>query len=116
MSIAEKITKLNQVIRGWINYFKIADMKYLITRISEHLRNRLRMCIWKYWRKLITKYKALRKLGISEYNSYMVANTRRGYYWVASTVVLHMAISNKRLKEKGLVFPLDHYLKVHTVI
>lgn len=46
----------------------------------------------------------------------MVANTRIGYYWVASTVVLHMAISNKRLKQKGLVFPLDRYLKVHTEI
>ena len=116
MSISEKIEKLNQVIRGWVNYFKIADMKACMTKISEHLRHRLRMCIWKYWKKPKTKYKALRKLGISEYNSYMVANTRRGYYWVASTVVMHMAISNKRLKQKGLVFPLDHYLKVHTVI
>ena len=116
MSISDKITKLNQVIRGWINYFKIADMKTIMTRISEHLRHRLRMCIWKYWKKPKTKYKALRKLGISEYESYMVANTRRGYYWVASTAVLHMAISNERLKQKGLVFPLDYYLKVHAVI
>lgn len=116
MSIDEKITKLNQVIRGWINYFRIADMKTLMTRIGEHLRHRLRMCIWKYWKKPMTKYKALKSLGISEYNAHMVSNTRRGYYWVASTVVLHMAISNKRLKEKGLVFPLDHYLKVYTAI
>ena len=116
MSISDKIVKLNQVIRGWINYFKIADMKSSMDKIGEHLRHRLRMCIWKYWKKPRTKYKALRKLGISEYNSYMVANTRRGYYWVASTVVMHMAISNERLKQKGLVFPLDHYLKVHTVI
>lgn len=116
MSINDKIVKLNQVIRGWINYFKIADMKSLMTHVSEHLRHRLRMCIWKYWKKPMTKYKALRKLGISEYNAYMVANTRRGYYWVASTVILHIAISNKRLKEKGLVFPLDHYQKVHTLI
>ena len=116
MSIDEKITKLNQVIRGWINYFRIADMKSLMARIGEHLRHRIRMCIWKYWKKPMTKYKALKRLGISEYNAHMVANTRRGYYWVASTVVLHMAISNKRLKEKGLVFPLDHYLTVHTAI
>ena len=116
MSISDKIVKLNQVIRGWINYFRIADMKSSMDKIGEHLRHRLRMCIWKYWKKPRTKYKALRKLGISEYNSYMVANTRRGYYWVASTVVMHMAISNKRLKQKGLMFPLDHYLKVHTVI
>lgn len=62
------------------------------------------------------KYKTLRKLGISEYNAHMVANTRRCYCWVASTVILYIAIYNKRLKEKGLVFPLDHYLTVHTVI
>ena len=116
MSIDEKITKLNQVIRGWINYFRIADMKKLMTEIGEHLRHRLRMCIWKYWKKPMTKYKALRKLGISEYNANMVANTRRGYYWVTSTIILHIAISNNRLKEKGLEFPLDHYLTVHTVI
>ena len=116
MSINEKIIKLNQVIRGWINYFRIADMKSIMTSISEHLRHRIRMCIWKYWKKPMTKYKELRKLGISEYNAHMVANTRRGYYWVASTVVLHIALSNKRLKEKGLVFPLDHYLTVHNVI
>ena len=116
MSIDEKITKLKQVIRGWINYFRIADMKKLMTEIGEHLRHRLRMCIWKYWKKPMTKYKALRKLGISEYNANMVANTRRGYYWVTSTIILHIAISNNRLKEKGLVFPLDHYLTVHTVI
>lgn len=116
MSIKDKITKLNQAIRGWINYFKIADMKNVMTEIGKHLRHRLRMCIWKYWKKAKTKYKNLKKLGISEYNAYMVANTRRGYYWVARTVVLHIAISNKRLKQKGLVFPLDYYLKVHTLI
>ena len=116
MSISDKITKINQVMRGWINYFKISDTKRLMKKIGEYLRHRLRMCIWKYWKKPKTKYKALRKLGISEYNAYMVANTRRGYYWIASTVILHIAISNKRLKQKGLVFPLDHYQKVHTVI
>ena len=116
ISISDKIIKVNQVIRGWINYFRIADMKGIMKEIGEHLRHRLRMCIWKYWKNPKTKYKALRKLGISEYNAYKVANTRRGYYWVASTAVLHIALSNKRLKQKGLVFPLDHYQKVHTVI
>ena len=99
MSIDEKKVKLNQVIRCWINYFTIADMKSKMTEISEHLRHRLRIYIWKYWKKPKTKYKALRKLGITEYNAHMAANTRKGYYWVASTVVLHMAISNNRLKQ-----------------
>ena len=112
-SIDYKIERLNQVTRGWINYFKIADMKKTMEKVSEHLRHRLRMCIWKYWKIPRARYKALRKLGIKEESAYMVANTRRGYYFVASTVVLHMAISNNRLKQKGLVFPLEYYLKVH---
>ena len=112
-SIDYKIERLNQVTRGWINYFKIADMKKTMEKTSEHLRHRLRMCIWKYWKIPRAKYKALRKLGIKEESAYMVANTRRGYYYVASTVVLHMAISNNRLKQKGLVFPLEYYSRVH---
>ena len=64
----------------------------------------------------MTKYKLLRKLGISEYNEYMVANTRWGYYWVASTVVMHIVLSNKKLKEKGLVVSTRPFLTVHTVI
>ena len=112
-SIDYKIERLNQVTRGWINYFKIADMKKTMEKTSEHLRHRLRMCIWKYWKIPRAKYKALRKLGIKEESAYMVANTRRGYYYVASTVVLYMAISNNRLKQKGLVFPLEYYSRVH---
>ena len=116
MSIIEKIIRLNQIVMGWINYFRIADMKTLMKEVGEHTRHRLRMCIWKYWKKPKTKYKELIKLGTSEEKAYMVANTRRGYYWVACTVVLHMALPNKLFKEKGLVFPLDHYLKVHIAI
>ncbi len=91
-------------------------MKKAMTNVGEHLRHRLRMCIWKYWKIAKTRYKALRKLGINEDKSKIVAYTRRGYYWVASTFILHIALSNERLKQKGLVLPLDHYLKVHTVI
>jgi group II intron reverse transcriptase/maturase len=113
ISLDERIKRLNQLIRGWINYFRLADMKTLMKEISEHLRHMVRMIIWKQWKVPRKKYKALKQLGISENDAYMVANTRRGYYFVSSTVIVQMAISNERLKRKGLVFPLDHYLKVH---
>ena len=116
LSIDEKVKRLNQTTRGWVNYFKIADMKSLMTEISHWIRRRLRMCIWKYWKLPQTKYKALIKLGISQQDAYEVANTRKGYYWEAMTPVIHIALSNDRLKRKGLVFSLDHYLKVHTII
>ena len=116
LSIDEKVKRLNQMIRGWVNYFKVADMKVLMKEISQWIRRRLRMCIWKYWKLPRTKYKALIKLGISQQDAYEMANTRRGYYRIAMTPIIHLALSNDRLKQKGLVFPLDHYLKVHTVI
>ena len=116
ISLDERLIKLNQVIRGWINYFKICDMKTYMIEIGEHLRHRLRVIIWKQWKKPKTRYDALVKLGIDVKQAYMVANTSKSYYWVASSVILHIAISNKRLKQRGLVFPLDHYMKVHTVM
>ena len=74
------------------------------------------MCIWKYWKLIRTKYEALRKLGISHQDAYKIANTRKGYYRVVKSPIIHLALSNDRLKQKGLVFPLDHYLKVHIEI
>lgn len=58
----------------------------------------------------------MRKLGISEDSCYMMANTRKSYYWAASSKAIHIASTNKRLKQKGLIDPLEYYLKVHTVI
>ena len=114
LSITEKIKRLNQVTRGWINYFRIADMKAAMNKISCWMRRRLRMCIWKYWKLPKTRYKNLRKLGISKDTARGMAYTSKGYYRASKTMVLHLAISNRKLKQKGLVFPLDHYLKVHT--
>ena len=116
LSITEKIKRLNQVTRGWINYFRIADMKTTMYKISCWMRRRLRMCIWKYWKLPKTRYKNLRKLGISKDTARGMAYTSKGYYRASKTMVLHLAISNRKLKQKGLVFPLDHYLKVHTQV
>lgn len=116
ISLEERIEKINSVTRGWINYFKICDMKSNMKEIGEHLRHRIRMIIWKQWKKAKPRYEALVKLGIEKEQARQVANTSHGYYWVASSVILHIAISNERLKRKGLVFPLDHYLNVHAVM
>lgn len=113
ITLDERLIKINYVIRGWINYFRICDMKKFLEKVEEKIRHRIRTIIWKQWKVPKTRYKALVKLGISEKQSRKVANTRKGYFWVASTAVLHIAISNSRLKQRGLVFPLDHYAKIH---
>lgn len=114
LSLDERIIKLNQVIRGWINYFRIADMKAHMTRISEHLRRRIRCIIWKQWKISRKRISALVKLGANIEQAKAIAFSRKSYW--NTSMFIGIYITNERLKQKGLVSPLDHYLKVHTVI
>ena len=114
LSLDERIIKLNQVIRGWINYFRIADMKAHVTRISEHLRRRIRCIIWKQWKISRIRIPALVKLGANIEQAKAIAFSRKSYW--NTSMFIGIYITNERLKQKGLVSPLDHYLKVHTVI
>ncbi len=116
IALDERITKLNQVIRGWINYFRIADMKVCMRGISEHLRRRIRCIIWKQWKTCEHRYKCLLKLGVSREKARRTSYSRASYWHNSMSIVVSVAISNERLKRKGLVSPLDHYVKVHTVI
>lgn len=116
ISLDERLLKLKQLIYGWVNYFRIADMKTLLVKeIDPNIRRKLRVIIWKQWKKIRKRYTCLRKLGISHRDAYVTANSRRGYYHVAHTRVLENAISKERLNKRGLVNSLDHYLKVHII-
>ena len=66
IALDERIVKLNQVIRGWINYFRVADMKEQLKNITSHLNRRIRCIIWKQWKTCNHRYKCLLKLGISK--------------------------------------------------
>ena len=116
LPLNERIVKLNQVIRGWINYFRIADMKGNMIHITSHLNRRIRCIIWKQWKTCRHRYESLLKLGVTKEKAKRTAYSRASYWHNSKSIVLHVAISNERLKRKGLVSPLDHYLKVHTVI
>lgn len=113
VSMDHRIMHLNWAIRGWINYFRIANMKTVCEQIDRHMRFRLRMCIWKQWKKPRTRYKSLIKLGIPKGKAWEWANSRKGYARVASSFIMHRAVTNDTLKRKGLVFLLDHYQSVH---
>ena len=116
ISLDERLLKLKQLIYGWVNYFKIADMKTLLMKeIDPNIRRKLRVIIWKQWKKIRKRYTCLRKLGISHRDAYVTVNSRRGYYHIAHTRVLETAISKERLNKRGLVNSLDHYLKVHVI-
>lgn len=116
ISLDDRIIKLNQVIRGWINYYKIADMKIYMQDITSHLNRRIRCIIWKQWKTPKHRNKCLIKLGVSKDKAKRTANSRASYWHNSMSIVLHVAISNDRLRQKGLVLPIDYYSKVHTSI
>ena len=116
ISLDERLLKLKQIIYVWVNYFRIADMKMLLLReIDPWVRRKLRVTIWKQWKKIRKRYTCLRKLGISHRDAYVTANSRKGYYHIAHTRVIETEISKERLNKRGLVNSLDHYLKVHVI-
>ena len=113
LSLDNRIKKINYLIRGWVNYFRIANMKNKIAEIDEHLRVRIRVIIWKQWKKIRTRCEALQKLGVPFEIAFNCANTRKGYYQICKTRYIQFAINNERLRKRGLVFLLDQYEKVH---
>jgi len=104
--------KLKQFITGWVNYFKLADMKNMLGETDQWLRRRLRMYIWKQWKKIRTRYAMLRKLGLDHKTAIKFANTRKGYWHVANSHVLTIAVTDNRLRKAGYTFFLDIYKSV----
>lgn len=113
MSFKERIKKLNEVIRGWVNYFSITNMKWPLMRISAHLRTRLRMILWKQWKVPSKRQWALQKLGIDKDLARCTAYCGNRYYWIATKTCVKRAISKNILISAGLVDPLDYYLQRH---
>jgi group II intron reverse transcriptase/maturase len=100
-SIEMRIKKLNQLIVGWVNYFKLADIKNHCQKLDEWIRRRLRMCYWKDWKKIKTKYQNLKRLGLPEDKSWEYSNSRKGYWRIAGSFILHLTITNQFLEKVG---------------
>jgi RNA-directed DNA polymerase len=109
VSNSYKVQRLNQLIRGWINYFKIGSMKVLCERLDSSIRYRLRMCIWKHWKTAKNRAKNLMKLGVPRWAAYNVAYCGDRYARLAHNGWVHKAISNERLAAFGLVSMSNYY-------
>lgn len=96
--------KLKQFITGWVNYFKLADMKKLTKAIDQWLRRRLRMYIWKRWKRIRTRYAMLKRLGLEHEKAFMFACTRKGYWRIANSPILNLTVTDNRLRKSGYTF------------
>jgi group II intron reverse transcriptase/maturase len=106
---ARRKLALKQYIIGWVNYFRLADMKSLLPRVDEWYRRRLRAIIWKQWKRIRTRFRNLIKLGILKYKAWEYANTRKSYWRTANSPILKRAIANSRLKQAGYTLFVDVY-------
>lgn len=113
ISLDNRIKQINYLVRGWVNYFRIANMKSAITEIDKHLRTRIRVIIWKQWKIPKRRTKALIQLGVKPELAKTISYTRKGYQLICKTDWLKFAINIERLRKRGLVFLLDQYIKVH---
>ena len=105
----EWITKTKQVIRGWVNYYYLAEMKTFLMELDQWFRRRIRMVFLKRWKKCKTKMKNLMKLGLDSDSAKRIGYSRKGYWHLSKTTEMHWAISNKRLESIGFIFFLTLY-------
>ncbi len=104
---------LNIYMRGWLEYYGIAEMKTIIAKWNEWLRRRIRMYIWKQWKKPKTRVEALKKLGMDSWKAYRNGNTRKGYWAVAGSGILTHTITNERLARRGYYDISEAYKSLH---
>ena len=110
---AKRKQKLKEYIRGWIGYYHLAEMRHLLVKTDEWLRRRIRMCIWKAWKKVKTKVTNLIKCGINKGKAYEWGNTRKGFWRIADSFILHRAITKENLRKAGYVTLMGEYLEWH---
>ena len=100
-NVRQVMAEVKRYMQGWLNYYALASMKKTMAEWNGWLRRRIRMYIWKQWKKPNTKFRNLLKLGIPEKYAFMTAYSRRGYWFVAGTTSVGRAISNERLASAG---------------
>jgi RNA-directed DNA polymerase len=113
VSMGTKIRKLNTYLRGWANYFGIANQYQQMVDLDHWIRRRIRMCYWKQWRKPRTKVNQLIKLGVPRKTAIFCGITSKSYWRSSKTLGINMGLSNKYLKEQGLFSRKDGWIAFH---
>ena len=111
ISNEEREKKYQEYVRGWMNYFKLADMKGLLMKTDEWARRRIRAIYWKQWKRVRTRYRILRKLKLEHWQAMKLANSRCGYWRMAG--MLNAVITKKIIAKLGYISMLDYYLIVY---
>ncbi|MGH9438854.1 MAG: group II intron reverse transcriptase/maturase [Terriglobia bacterium] len=105
--MARRIETLNQFLRGWLGYYALADARHSLMALDGWIRRRLRMCLWKQWKRAITRYRNLRQHGLSEHLAWEGAGSKRSSWRLSKSPPLHAALGTPYWVRQGL-FSLEH--------
>lgn len=113
ISMADRLRRLREFARGWVGYFRIARCRSRLRKIDGWVRFRLRMCIWKSWKKVKTRISNLKKLGMKKYFAYIYGNTRKSYCRTAHSYILTRTLTNEYFTKQGYADLESIYLKMN---
>ncbi|OWZ84118.1 group II intron reverse transcriptase/maturase, partial [Natranaerobius trueperi] len=113
-SIQKILKELKVFTTGWLGYFSIADMKNRITALNEWIRRRIRMYLWKQWKKISARFKNLKRLGIAKGKAWEWANTRKGYWRIANSWISSRSLTNEYLASIGYDDISKRYEALHS--
>lgn len=112
-SLKPALERIKVYMRGWLNYYKVADMKNNMEELNGWLYHRIRACIWKHWKLPKTRRKNLMKLGIPEYYASIAGYSRRAYWFMSNTTTVKRALSKERLIHSGFYDLSIAYQSMH---
>ncbi len=113
VSMAYRLKKLREYMRGWIGYFGISEYYRPIPPLDQWIRRRLRMCYWKMWKRPKKRFHELRKLGLDDGQIKRVVSSRKGYWKLSRTLATNMGMGNAWLEEQGLISLKEQWSKIH---
>ena len=112
-AITQVLNELKRYTVGWLNYYGIADMKSQIQRFNGWIRRRIRMYIWKAWKKVSAKFRNLQILGVNKQKAWEWSNTRKGYWRISNSYILTVSLTNSYLESIGYDNIFKRYEMVH---
>lgn len=110
ISMEERIARQNRYLMGWMCYFRLASAKKHCEKFDQWIRRRLRMCLWKQWKRVRTRIRELRALGVPDWAAFMIANPRRGAWEMSRNT--NNALPTSYWEAKGLKSLLSRYLEL----
>lgn len=113
-SVENILKRINRYTTGWLGYYSIADMESKIKSLNEWLRRRIRQIYWKQWKRIKTKHDNLVRLGINNSKAWEWANSRKGYWRISNSHILHKSLTNEYLASVGYDDILHRYKVLHS--